>query len=234
MYNDTFPSMLAFGGFAVFFALVVIVIILSIRAEQKRRESLWQLATQLGLDFYADDPLNIDSRPDFQEAFSEGHSRRVSNVISGRGDEWDLKAFDFHYKTGSGKSETSHSVSVILLDTEFFFPALTIRPENILDRIAGVVGYHDIDFESDEFSRKFFVRSQDKRFAYGIIHAKVMEFLLKDPRWSLMLGWRSLILHDDSALDAEGFRYAIDLGRGFLKLIPDYLKQELRKTQETV
>lgn len=232
--NDDPMLPIIISAFAAFAALIVIAIIFSIRAERKRREALWQLALGMGLDFYVDDPFDIDSRTDWREAFSQGHSRRVSNVISGRIDDCDLKACDFHYKTGSGKNESSHSVSAVLLDTGLLFPTLTIRPETILDRIAGVVGYDDIDFESDEFSRKFFVRSQDKRFAYGIVHAKTMEFLLADPRWCLRLSWQSLILHADRILTPEEFRYAIDFGRNFLKLIPDYLKQELRKTQETV
>ncbi|MDO8587703.1 MAG: hypothetical protein Q7T82_11760 [Armatimonadota bacterium] len=234
MYDDTFPTALVVLGFAAFAAFVVIAIVLTLRAQQKRREALLQLALQLGAEFYAEDHFNIDSRADWREEFSQGHSRRVSNVISGRMDDWDLKTCDFHYKTGSGKNESSHSVSAILLDTGLLFPTLTIRPETVFDRIAGVVGYNDIDFESDEFSRKFFVRSADKRFAYGIVHPKMMEFLLADPKWSLRLSWQSLILHNNRILTPEEFRYAIDLGRSFLKLMPDYLREELRKTQETV
>jgi hypothetical protein len=61
-------------------------------------------------------------------------------------------------------------------------PDLLIRREGIFDKIAGVLGFDDIDFESSEFSRKFCVKSGDKRFAYDVIDPRMMEFLLaSDP-----------------------------------------------------
>ena len=39
-------------------------------------------------------------------------------------------------------------------------------------------GYQDIKFESAEFSKTFCVRSPDKKFAYDVCNAKMMEYLL--------------------------------------------------------
>ena len=39
--------------------------------------------------------------------------------------------------------------------------------------------FDDIDFESDEFSRKFYVQSSDRKFAYDVLHPRMMEFLLQ-------------------------------------------------------
>ena len=231
--DDQFPVIIIFA-FACFAAIAIIAIVLTLRAQRKRMEALWQLSLRMGLDFNVQDPFGIDSRQDWREVFNTGGGRRVSNVISGRVDDCTLHAFDYRYTTGSGKDETTHYLSAVILDTDLVYPKLTIRPENVLDRIAGVVGYHDIDFESEEFSRKFFVRSEDKKFAYAIVHPKMMEFLLADPRWSIRLAWQSLILHRDRTLTPEEMDHAISFGREFLKLMPDYLKQELRKAKETV
>jgi hypothetical protein len=57
-------------------------------------------------------------------------------------------------------------------------PDLIIRPEHFFDRFAGVFGFDDIDFESAEFSKSFFVKSRDRRFAYDVIDARMMEFLM--------------------------------------------------------
>ena len=47
-----------------------------------------------------------------------------------------------------------------------------------MDKIAGALGFHDINFESSEFSRKFHIKCADKKFAYDVIHPRMMEFLL--------------------------------------------------------
>ena len=57
-------------------------------------------------------------------------------------------------------------------------PDLFIRREGIFDSVKRAFGFDDIDFESAEFSKRFFVKSSDKRFAYDVIHPKMMEFLL--------------------------------------------------------
>ncbi|MCZ6810529.1 MAG: hypothetical protein O7D97_00875, partial [Planctomycetota bacterium] len=57
-------------------------------------------------------------------------------------------------------------------------PDLLIRREGMFDKLAGAFGFDDIDFESAEFSKRFYVKSPDKRFAYDVIHPRMMEFLL--------------------------------------------------------
>jgi hypothetical protein len=58
-------------------------------------------------------------------------------------------------------------------------PDISIRRENSVDRLASAIGIDDIDFESAEFNSLFRVRSSSKRFAYDLIHPRMMEFILK-------------------------------------------------------
>ena len=94
---------------------------------------------------------------------------------------------DFTYKvtTSSGKSTTTttYRFSYLILHMPWSgVPDLLIRREGMFDKIAGVLGFDDIDFESAQFSRRFHVSSTDKRFAYDVIDPRMMEFLLKgDP-----------------------------------------------------
>ena len=59
-------------------------------------------------------------------------------------------------------------------------PDLLIRPEGFFDKVAGAFGFDDIDFESEEFSRAFFVKSSDKRFAYDVLHPRMLELLMAE------------------------------------------------------
>jgi hypothetical protein len=194
--------------------------------DRERSESLWSCALGSGMNFNVIDVFGIDSRPDFREAFPTGHNRLVSNITSTIVDGWQVKAFDFTYETGSGKSRQVFNLSVIMFDTALVCPTLTIRPETLLDKVAGAVGFADIDFESEEFSRKFCVRSDDKKFAYDIIHPKVMQFLLAHPRWRIRLGMNSLIIHEESLLSPQESQAGIAFGREFLNLIPEFVKQQ--------
>ncbi|MHC4201700.1 MAG: hypothetical protein ACYSU0_17070, partial [Planctomycetota bacterium] len=111
--------------------------------------------------------------------FRRGHSRRARNVINGERDGSAVMIFDYRYTTGSGKNKSTHSRSVMIVEMpEQSFPELLIRREGFFDKIAAAVGFDDIDFESHEFSRKYYVKSRDKRFAYDVVDARMMEFLL--------------------------------------------------------
>ena len=90
---------------------------------------------------------------------------------------------DFRYKitthTGKSTQTRTYRFSYLILHLPFDgVPDLLIRREGVLDKIAGAFGFDDIDFESAQFSRRFHVKSPDKRFAYDVIDPRMMEFLL--------------------------------------------------------
>jgi hypothetical protein len=110
-----------------------------------------------------------------------------------------IHAFDYHYETHSTDSKGNrqthhHHFSCLILTLDKAFPELTIAAEGFFSKIAQSLGYDDIDFESHEFSRKFCVRSKDKKFAYDFCHARLMEYLL---------------LNQDLAIELEGMALAI-------------------------
>src|SRR5204862_1433100 len=92
-------------------------------------------------------------------------------------------AGDFTYKetSGSGKDErtTTYEFSYLLIRLPYGnVPDLLIRPEGFFDKLAAMIGFSDINFESAEFSRRFLVKSSDKKFAYDVIDPRMMDFLL--------------------------------------------------------
>ena len=182
--NGVFP-------FLLIFAIVVIAIIAgyySYLAQQKRREELSSLARELGWDFDPDrDGSHDEEYADF-EMFRRGHSRAAYNTLSGSltidDRPYPARMGDFTYKitSSNGKTTTTRTYhfSYLVLDLPFpGVPDLLIRREGWFDKVAGFFGFDDIDFESAEFSRKFCVKSADKKFAYDVIHPRMMEFLLQ-------------------------------------------------------
>ncbi|MHC4414937.1 MAG: hypothetical protein ACYS0G_06615 [Planctomycetota bacterium] len=168
-------------------AVVAVVAYLAYRAEKKRRERLAALATRLGWRFdHRRDRTHDDEYAQF-EIFRRGHSRAAYNTLTGdlevEGRPCPAKMGDFRYKitTHTGKSSSTRTYRFSYLIVHLPFPTapdLLIRREGLFDKIAGAFGFDDIDFESAEFSRRFCVKSADKRFAYDVIHPRMMEFLL--------------------------------------------------------
>lgn len=202
-------------------------------AEKKRREALAAVARRLGWSFDPGRDREHDDVYAHFEIFRRGHSRAAYNTLTGRvdvaGQACETKMGDFVYKitTSTGKSTTTRTYrfSYLILHLPYArMPDLLIRPEGMLDKIAGAFGFDDIDFESAEFSRRFHVGSSDKRFAYDVIDARMMEFLLASeaPTISIERG-RCCVSDGRRRWPPEGFEATIDWLREFIGRWPEHV-----------
>lgn len=166
-----------------------------------------------------------------------GHSRRCDCLIRGRSGhessgapgEQALDLFDFRYVTGHGKNRQTHRYAVAILSLPFPVKSLRLRPENAFDKVGEFLGAEDIDFESAEFSRRFFVSANDRKWAYDIIHARMMEFLLAAPAgWSLEMGSREVAAFRPGRGEPAVYEEAIALLEGVRDRIPDYVIRSQR------
>jgi hypothetical protein len=167
----------------VFVGIMLIGVIYNAVMARKRREGLFLLAQRLNLDFDAGQDFGIPGRFGFLKQLDQGDNRYATNVLSGTYQQNEILAFDYHYETYSTDSKghrttEHHWFSFFILTLPASFPDLTIRRESLFMKVAGVFGYQDIKFESAEFSKTFCVRSPDKKFAYDVCNAQMMEYLL--------------------------------------------------------
>jgi hypothetical protein len=199
---------------------------------RKRREALRAVADRLGLSF---EPANDHTlHRDYGHAvFDKGRSRKGYNSIYGgmilAGRRIRIRMGDYQYTTGHGKHQQTHRISYATFQLPWIgTPDLLIRRENIGDKFIGSIGFDDIDFESEEFSRAYWVKSGNKRYAYDVIHPEMMEFLLKGPT-------PHVEIVRDVCLILEGWgRWAPDTFEGapgwfeaFLDRWPEHLTHEL-------
>ena len=121
-----------------------------------------------------------------------------------------------------------NSFSAAILSCPIPLRALLVRPEGFFDKIGEFFGFDDIDFESAEFSRSFYVKSPDKKWAYDIIHQRTMEFMLAAPRFSLQFAGNAVIAWRGSTFKPGDFEQAEELVRGILDRVPEYVvKQQM-------
>ena len=223
------------GGIFIFIlvaAIIIAAVVLGAKAARKRREALAALAGRLGLNYRADNDSSLAGRFGFLNALAQGSNRYAFNLLAGGYQGHEVLVFDYHYETHStdskGRRQTHHhyfSCFILLLPRSF--PELRITREGWLSKIAQVVGYDDIDFESAEFSRAFCVRSKDKRFAYDVCHAQMMEYLLANRDLSIEIEDRALALAFGTRLAAPQIETNLQRLIEIRTRLPDYLFTQL-------
>lgn len=222
--------------FIAFVGLVVVLAIFSSKKAQERREALAAWASERGWSF---DPSYDRDHDDEYSHFSEfrsGYARVAYNTMRGPcelgGMDCAVVTGDFRYKrdSGSGKnrSTSTYNFSYLIVHLPFATPTLLIRRESFFDKIGSAFGFDDIDFESEEFSRKFYVKSDDKRFAYDLCHARMMEHLLSASLPTIDIEAGQLCFIDGrSRWKPEQFEQAIAKVGAFLELWPEHVTRDL-------
>ena len=224
------PVLIAVGCVAAYFAW---------KQEQQRKADLASLAGELGLTFDPSRDPDHDERYANFEIFRRGHSRAAYNTLTGshtiNGVSHTLVMGDFTYKVtsnnGKNRSTTTYRFSYAIVHLPLpGVPDLHIRPEHIFDKIGSALGFDDIDFESAEFSRKFMVQSNDKRFAYDVVTPAMMEFLLATrgnaPAIDLEHGMLCLA-QGNRRWTPQQFRATLTFADTFLNLWPEHVVADL-------
>jgi hypothetical protein len=158
---------------------VIVASLARTRANRNRLLELQMLAARLKFDeFKPDRDEGFAMGWGFLHRLAQGDDRYAFNILRGTYQGQALFVFDYHYRTGSGKSQEHHYSTMLMLIVPEAFSQVTIGPENLLSRMAAAFGIEDIQFESAEFSRVFCVRSKDKRFAYDVCNPQMIEYLL--------------------------------------------------------
>jgi hypothetical protein len=202
-------------------------VIYSAIAARKRREGLFELAQRLSLDFDAGQDDGIPERFSFLKEFAQGSNRYAINILSGTYQQQRVLAFDYHYETytydKNGRHTQHHWFSYLILTLPAAFPELTIWREGFFTKIAEVFGYQDINFESAEFSGAFNVRSPDKKFAYDVCNARMMEYLLANRDLSIEIENEAIALAFTSRLSVEQFELNLQRLVEIRSRLPEYL-----------
>lgn len=181
--HSTGANILAFLFFGVMMIAGIWQSLRQGRAVRSRSFDLRVLADRLQFDDF--NPRNDEQFVmgwGFLSRLTRGEDRYAFNILRGTYHDQALLVFDHHYQTGSGKSREDHYGTILMLVVKEAFPQLTIGAENLGLKIAEALGVaNNIKFESAEFSRKFCVRSSDKKFAYDVCNPQMIDYLLLNP-----------------------------------------------------
>ncbi|MEX2274962.1 MAG: hypothetical protein WEA10_05290 [Actinomycetota bacterium] len=170
---------------ALVFVVIVLVVIavagVSFWLKQKRRQGFALMARQLGMSFSTADPIGVLGMP--FRLFRKGDGRGAENFVHGTWQGCHVALFDFWYYERSSdsngrSSKTYYRFQCVVTEIAAACSPVTIGPESVLSRIADGLGFDDLQFESEEFNRRFQVQSGDRKFAYDLVDARMMDWLL--------------------------------------------------------
>lgn len=238
-----------FVGFVV---LIVVIAYFSAQAKKKRQEALASLAQQLGLAYY---PEGLMGQPahGFLETlghlfaptpdavfiqrfgpmypFGRGEQPDVDNLLVGNRNGLDCYLFDYSYKTTSTNSEgrtetTTHSAGIVAVRVPIALPGLSLSAENVFHRIGHTFGLQELNFELEEFNRRYFVQSGDKKAAYDLLHPQAIEYLMRLPVRHWQFGGVYILIAQAGSYRPEELIGILQEIEGFVKLIPAYYRQD--------
>lgn len=148
---------------------------------------------------------------------------------------------DEHHSWLSSQNRQQHQkrtvrFSYALIRTPWqHMPWLRIRPENALDKVAGSIGFEDIDFESEEFSRAFHVSGQDKRFVYDVVNPRLMAALLREGRkWDIDCREGVFLIRGRGLWTVEKLLAAAVVLRRMVQTLPAHIVADLEKASPSV
>lgn len=172
------------SGFVVFIVVVLIfavcAAIVGYLRTQRRRKEFAAWAAQHGWTYAVRDDRFSDLP--WGAPFGQGFGRSAQDVLTATVDGRATLCFTYLYKTRSsnGKQTTtqSHWFSIYSVRMPKQLPELGVEQEGFFSTIARAIGVHDIEFESEDFNRRFKVHSDDRKFAYDVVNPQMMQFLM--------------------------------------------------------
>jgi hypothetical protein len=225
--------------FVVLFVVAAIaagvgIVVWGARMKDKRRQEMAGWAQANGLKFLPENDHSVWMRYKGFHCLQRGDNRYAYNVMLGTAGKRVTCGFDYHYETHStnnkGQRQTHHHYfSALVVDAGLPLKPLYIRPEGFLDKVTEFVGIDDIDFESAEFSQKFYVKSPDRRWAYDVLHQKTMELMLTYPRFDIEFqGSQVMAYYDSKTFTLGEFSAALKVVTCILDYLPESVVRELK------
>ena len=162
--NTLIPLVVITFFIAVIAGVVVLFARYAKKRERERTLGLKSSATLLGWQFAEEAPLTYLPNLENFALFSQGHSKRIKNLMYGETNGVKSALFDYIYVVGSGKNQSTYYQSVVYFEpSRLNIPFFSLRPENVLYKLIAAFGYQDIDFGNRPiFSSKYLLRGTDE------------------------------------------------------------------------
>jgi hypothetical protein len=154
------------------------------KARQKKIAEFTAFARQRGWTYTERDRSLVNRF--LGDPFGQGHGRNAQHALRGEHRGRQIMAFEYSYQEthGSGKDQRTETYrfTVVALSLPAGKPTLQVSREGFGRKLLGLVGVRDLQLESEQFNEAFHIKTDNDRFAYDILHPRMMEWMLADQR----------------------------------------------------
>ncbi|MBI1332388.1 MAG: hypothetical protein JST12_05790 [Armatimonadetes bacterium] len=235
-------------GFFFLFGLIVLLVIDAARRQNLREQDLMALATRRGLTYLPNGmQLKSDTRgwfrsrkedapiaefSDFFPLFKTGSSPRIPRALVGKDEQgtyWYLCDFSYdeHTTTTDNRSDTrTFWYSVVVGMVPMQLPTMHLRPETGMDRFGKMLGNREMEVESEEFNRRYFIKTSDERMSLDLLHPTAIETLLRQPALEWQMNGPFAMLYLLGHISADDYEGLMGCLKQFLDKIPEYYRQD--------
>lgn len=180
-------------------AIAVGIVLYGWHQQKQRTMGMRSLARRLGMTFVEKPPVSITLNASRFGLFDEGTDGKVRNHMTVRRNGRTVSVFDFAYTVWTGKQKITYRQTVTHIHApDANLPAFTLRPEHMLHRIGGIVGYQDIDVHDDPaFSEAYLLRGDNEERIRARFTAPVRDFYTSNRGFCTQASGSDLILWRD-------------------------------------
>jgi hypothetical protein len=187
----------------------------SIHLQRRRAERMALAAGELRLAFTPEGDETAMSEHTALHLFSQGHSKKIRNLMRGTIRDSSVAVFDYQYTVGAGKNRHTWTQTVVSLHPQGrSLPAFSMRPERVWHKLGSMMGYQDIDFETNPgFSKKYLLRGPDDAAVRSAFTMRVLMFFEAEEGLCVEADGRALIVYRHSTrTKPEALREFIEKG----------------------
>jgi len=224
MEKELVPIFFAALGFlipALFIGLMIWLFIRARRQAEERRRMLQYVASQMGWAFAAEASPSMIPNLGSYHLFSQGHSKKMENMLYGEIEGGRAAVFDYAYTVGHGKNRHRYHQTVAYFQSRnLSLPPFSLRPENVFHKLFGAFGYQDIDFaQRPEFSKRYLLRGQDEQGIRRLFSDRLLSFYETNQRVSTDGGGDQLFFYQENVRVApENIQQFVQWARGLAAL----------------
>jgi hypothetical protein len=124
--------------------------------------------------------------------FGMGRMRRARHVLRGSLNGRSCIAFEYTFRHrvpggpgGPGEAVSTWTVAAVALPVRM--PRIAVTHAGPISRVTAALGRQGVQFESEDFNRRFRVRTDDPRTASDVLHPRMMAALLDGPFFDFRL-----------------------------------------------
>jgi hypothetical protein len=216
---------------SIIISIIVLLFVAGNYYSKKRQREWLGFARIHNFIYTKDDAIGIPAKYTELPLFQHGYKKTALNICRGKEKEFAIYAFDYFRQD---RHVGIFRYTVIALESQLLFKPLSIHPKYVTEN-TGLGSQHiltsgsgNIIFESAEFSKKFYIQCADKKFAYDIIHPRMMEFLLAHDKMHIELAPRVVIFYRETQrLSTQEIDRLLQCAYQFFELTPAYVKNDI-------